>query len=102
MIGIVRVALRRPYTFVVMAMLILIFGTLSALRTPIDIFPNIGIPVISAVWTYKGMPPAGMSGRIIYFYERQLTTMVSDIEHIESQSLQGYGIVKIFFQPNVN
>ena len=102
MIGIVRVALARPYTFVVMALLILIFGTLSALRTPTDVFPNIGIPVVSAVWTYKGMPPDGMSGRIIYFYERQLTTMVSDIEHIESQSLQGYGIVKIFFHPNVN
>ncbi len=102
MIGIVRIALRRPYTFVVVAMLILIFGARSALRMPTDIFPNIGIPVVSVVWTYDGMPPDGMSGRIIYYYERQLTTMVGDIEHIESQSLLGYGIVKIFFQPNVN
>jgi multidrug efflux pump subunit AcrB len=102
MIAIVRIALRRPYTFVVLALLILIFGTLSAIRTPVDIFPNIGIPVISAVWNYTGLPPDGMAGRIVSVYERSLTTTVNDIQHIESQSLAGYGIVKIFFQPQVN
>src|SRR3979411_3215940 len=102
MIGIVRLALRRPYTFVVMALLILIFGTISALRTPTDIFPDIKIPVIAAVWNYTGLPADEMSGRIVSVYERSLTTTVNDIEHIESQSLAGYGIVKIFFQPNVN
>lgn len=102
MIGIVRLALGRPYTFVVMAILILIFGTISALRTPTDIFPDIKIPVIAAVWSYTGLPPDEMAGRIVSVYERSLTTTVNDIEHIESQSLAGYGIVKIFFQPGVN
>src|SRR5271157_2561544 len=102
MIAIVRIALSRPYTFVVMAMLILIFGVLSWVRTPTDIFPNIGIPVISAVWTYNGLPPDDMSGRIVYYYERTLSAQVNDIQHIESQSLPGYGVVKIFFQPGVN
>lgn len=100
--NIVALALRRPYTFIVLAILILIFGSLSATRTPTDIFPNIGIPVISVIWSYNGLPPDDMSGRIVYFYERALTTTVNDIEHIESQSLAGYGIVKIFFQPTVN
>ena len=99
---VVLIALRRPYTFVVLAILIAIFGVLSALRTPIDIFPNINIPVISVVWTYTGLPPNDMSGRIIYYYERTLTSQVGDIEHIESQSLSGYGVVKIFFRKNVN
>jgi multidrug efflux pump subunit AcrB len=102
MIGIVRVALRRPYTFVVMAMLILIFGVQSAIRTPTDILPNIGIPVVAAVWTYNGMSPDDMSGRIVYYYERTLSSQVNDIAHIESQSIFGYGVVKIFFQPSVN
>jgi multidrug efflux pump subunit AcrB len=102
MVGIVRIALTRPYTFVVLALLIVLFGVRAAVGTPTDIFPNIGIPVVSAVWQYAGMPPRDMSGRVIYFYERQLTAMVSDIQHIESQSLPGYGIVKIYFQPNVN
>ena len=102
MVGIVRLALSRPYTFVVMALLILIFGTISAIRTPTDIFPNIKIPVIAAVWNYTGLPPDEMSGRIISVYERSLTTTVNDIEHIESQSLAGYGVVKIFFQPGVD
>ena len=102
MTGIVRLALVRPYTFVVMAILILIFGVLSILRTPTDIFPEIGIPVISVVWSYTGLPPADMSGRIVSVYERVLTTTVNDIEHIESQSVPGYGIVKIYFQPSVN
>ena len=102
MIGIVRIALSRPYTFVVMAFLILIFGTISAFKTPTDIFPNIGIPVISVVWSYNGLPPEDMSGRVIYYYERTLSSQVSDIQHIESQSLAGYGVVKIFFQNGVN
>ena len=83
-------------------MLILIFGVLSWVRTPTDIFPNIGIPVISVVWTYNGLPPDDMSGRVIYYYERTLSAQVNDIQHIESQSLPGYGVVKVFFQPSVN
>jgi multidrug efflux pump subunit AcrB len=102
MIGIVRLALRRPYTFVVMAVLILIFGTASALRTPTDIFPNINIPVISVVFSYTGLPADDMAGRIVTFYERSLPNAVNDIEHIESQSMVNYGIIKIFFQPTVN
>ena len=102
MIGIVRLALRRPYTFVVMAVLILLFGTASALRTPTDIFPNINIPVISVVFSYTGLPADDMAGRIVTFYERSLPNSVNDIEHIESQSIVNYGIIKIFFQPTVN
>jgi multidrug efflux pump subunit AcrB len=102
MIGIVRLALRRPYTFVVMALLILIFGTASALRTPTDIFPNINIPVISVVFTFTGLPADDMAGRVVTFYERSLPNSVNDIEHIESQSIANYGIIKIFFQPTVN
>ncbi len=102
MLAIVRIALSRPYTFVVMAMLILIFGISSWFKTPTDIFPNIGIPVVAAVWSYNGLPPEAMSGRIVYYYERTLSSQVNDIEHIESQSLAGYGVVKIFFQPSVN
>jgi multidrug efflux pump subunit AcrB len=102
MVGIVRLALRRPYTFIVMALLIMIFGVASALRTPTDIFPNINIPVISVIFSYTGLPPDDMAGRIVTFYERSLTTSVNDIEHIESQSIPNYGIIKIFFQPTVN
>ena len=99
---IVQIALRRPYTFVVFALLIAIFGTLSGSRMPVDIFPNINIPVVSVVWTYNGLLPNDMSSRVIYYYERYMTAQVSDIEHLESQSLNGYGVVKIFFQKNVN
>ncbi|HET6309247.1 MAG TPA: efflux RND transporter permease subunit, partial [Rhodopila sp.] len=102
MLGLVRIALRRPYTFVVLAILIVIFGVLAAVKTPTDIFPAIRIPVVSVVWTYNGLPPDDMSGRVVYYYERTLTSQVSDIQHIESQSLPGYGVVKIFFQPGVN
>jgi multidrug efflux pump subunit AcrB len=102
MIAIVKLALRRPYTFIVMAVLIMIFGVASALRTPTDIFPNIDIPVVSVVFSYTGLPPDDMAGRIVTFYERSLTTSVNDIEHIESQSIPNYGIIKIFFQPTVN
>jgi len=100
--GIVRIALERPYTFVVMALLILIIGPLAALRTPTDIFPDIRIPVIAAAWQYTGLPPDQMAGRITTLYERVLTTTVNDIEHIEANSYAGFGIVKIFFQPGVN
>ena len=99
---IVLTALRRPYTFVVLAVVIALFGVRSALLTPTDIFPNINIPVVSVVWTYNGLLPNDMSGRVIYYYERTLTAQVGDIEHIESQSLNGYGVVKIFFQKNVD
>ena len=102
MLAIVRIALSRPYTFIVMAILIVIAGVGASLRTPTDIFPNIGIPVVAVVWTYNGLSPDDMSGRVIYYYERTLSAQVNDIEHIESQSLQGYGVVRIFFQPDVN
>jgi CzcA family heavy metal efflux pump len=102
MIWLVRVALQRPYTFIVLAILILIFGPLAILRTPTDIFPDIKIPVISAVWSYTGLSPEDMAGRVVYGYERSLSATVNDIDHIESQSLPGYGIVKIYFQPNVD
>jgi multidrug efflux pump subunit AcrB len=101
-VWIVLTALRRPYTFVVLAVVIAIFGVRAVLLTPTDIFPNINIPVVSVVWTYTGLLPNDMSGRVIYFYERYLTAQVADIEHIESQSLSGYGVVKIFFQKNVD
>jgi multidrug efflux pump subunit AcrB len=102
MTGIVKIALQRPYTFVVMAMLILLFGIGAALRTPIDIFPNINIPVVAVVFNYTGLPPDDMAGRVVTFYERALTTSVNNIEHIDSQSIPNYGIIKIFFQPTVN
>ncbi|PLZ02940.1 RND transporter [Burkholderia sp. WAC0059] len=102
MIALVRIALRRPYTFVVLAIFILIIGPLAALRTPTDIFPNIGIPVISVVWQYTGLPPDQMAGRITSPFERTLTTTVNDVEHIEAESVAGFGIIKIFFQPGVN
>ncbi len=100
--AIVLVALRRPLTFVVMGILIVLFGTMAVLRTPTDIFPNIRIPVVAVVWTYNGLSPQDMSGRVIYYYERALTATVENIEHIESQSLYGRGIVKIFFLPGTN
>jgi multidrug efflux pump subunit AcrB len=99
---IVQVALKRPFTFVVLALLIALFGLRSAFLTPTDIFPNINIPVISVVWTYTGLLPNDMSGRVIYYYERTLTAQVGDIDHVESQSLDGYGVVKIFFRKNVD
>src|ERR1700759_4692059 len=99
---IVQVALRRPYTFIVLAFVIAIFGSLSALRTPTDIFPSINIPVVSVVWTYSGLLPKDMSDRVIYYYERQLTSQVNGIQHTESQSLNGYGVVKVFFQKDVD
>src|SRR5450631_4725445 len=96
--GIVRIALGRPYTFVVLAVLILIVGPLAALRTPTDIFPEIRIPIIAVVWGYTGLPPDEMSGRVMLQFERALTTTVNNIEHIEATSYTGVGIVKVFFQ----
>src|ERR1700755_3636462 len=102
MIALVRIALSRPYTFVVLALLLLLLGPLAALRTPTDIFPDIRIPVIGVVWQYTGLPPDQMAGRITSPFERTLTTTVNDIEHIVANSYNGFGIVKIFFQPNVD
>ncbi|MEP7043946.1 MAG: efflux RND transporter permease subunit [Dokdonella sp.] len=102
MIGIVRIALQRPYTFIVLALLILLIGPLAALRTPTDIFPEIRIPIIAVAWQYTGLPPDEMAGRITTLYERVLTTTVNNIEHIEATSYNGFGIVKIFFHPGVN
>src|SRR5690349_2250854 len=99
---IVALALRRPYTFVVMALLILILTPIIVLRTPTDIFPDINIPVISIVWNYQGLSPKEMSDRITSTTERALTTLVNDIDHIESQSLNGVAVVKIFFRPRAN
>jgi CzcA family heavy metal efflux pump len=99
---IVALALRRPYTFIVMALLILILTPVVLLRTPTDIFPEIDIPVISMVWTYQGLSPKDMSDRITSVTERALTTLVDNIEHVESQSLNGVAVVKIFFRPSAN
>jgi len=98
----VKVALDRPYTFIVMALMILIFGPLAAIRTPTDIFPNIGIPVVGVAFSFTGLSPDEMGARMLANYERFLTTTVNDVEHVESQSMTGLGIVKIFFQPNVD
>jgi multidrug efflux pump subunit AcrB len=102
MIALVRIALSRPYTFVVLALLLLIIGPLAALRTPTDIFPDIRIPVIGVVWQYTGLPPDQMAGRIVSPFQRALTTTVNDKEHIVANSYNGFGIIKIFFQPNVD
>lgn len=102
MAALVRIALRLPYTFVVLALLILLTGGLAALRTPIDIFPDIRIPVIATVWQYTGLPPDQLAGRMVTPFERALTTTVNDIEHIEANSYNGIGVVKIFFQPSVD
>jgi len=102
MVGIVRIALRRPYTFVVLALAILIVGPLAALRTPVDIFPNIRIPVIAVIWQYTGLPPQEMAGRMATLFERALTTTVNDIEHIEATSYTTISVTKVFFQPGVD
>jgi CzcA family heavy metal efflux pump len=100
--ALVRIALARPYTFVVMAVLIMIGGIMAALRTPTDIFPDIRVPVIGVAFNFAGMAPGEMSNRIVTPFERFLTTTVNDVEHTESQSLPGIGIIKIFFQPGVD
>jgi len=98
---IVRLALRRPYTFVVLSMLIALLGIGSAIETPKDIFPNINIPVITIVWTYAGLTPTEMEGRVVTVCERALTTTVNDMEHTESESYQGIAVIKVYFQPQV-
>ncbi|MFT3804543.1 MAG: efflux RND transporter permease subunit [Burkholderiaceae bacterium] len=99
---IVQVALRRPYTFIVMALMILLATPLALMRMPIDVFPDIDIPVVSIIWNYNGLPAQEMGSRIATVNERGLTTTVNDIEHIESQSVAGVSIVKVFFQPGVD
>ncbi len=99
---IVRLALSRPYTFIVMAILILLFGILTILRTPTDIFPEIKIPIVSVIWSYAGLPPEEMAGRITSSFERALTTTVNDIEHIESQALLGISVTKVYFHEGTN
>src|SRR5882672_5834162 len=97
---IVRVALQRPYTFVVLAVLISLVSPVLILRTPTDIFPNINIPVIAVAWQFTGLNPEEMEGRITTQFERVLTTTVDNIEHIESTTVNGQAMVKIFLQPN--
>ena len=99
---IVRLALRRPYTFAVVALLLMVLGPLAIMNMPVDIFPNINIPVITIIWHYDGFSPEQMADRIVTISERSLTTTVNDIEHIESTSLYGVAVVKVFFQPGVN
>ena len=99
---IVRLALRRPYTFIVLAILLFMIGPLAIMRTPTDIFPNINIPVVSIVWSYGGFSAEDMANRITSNYERALTSDVEDIEHIESQSLNGVSVIKIFFHPGAD
>jgi CzcA family heavy metal efflux pump len=99
---IVRLALRRPYTFVVLSLLLFLLGPVVIERTPVDIFPNIDIPVVSVLWSYAGLSPQQLSDRITVQFERSLTTTVNDIEHTESQTLNGVAVIKVYFRPNVN
>src|ERR1039457_6026005 len=97
---IVRLALRRPYTFVVVSLLIAILGVAAIITMPVDIFPYIDIPVVSIVWSYNGLSPEEMEKRIVTTFERSMTTTVNDIEHIESQSYSGASVIRVYFQPN--
>ena len=99
---IVRLALQRPYTFIVMALVIILLTPVVLLRTPTDIFPDINIPVISLVWTFTGLEPQEMEQRITGNVERGIATLVNDVEHTESQSLNGIAVIKVYFQPNAN
>src|SRR5271167_4930082 len=99
---VIKVALNRPYTFIVLALLILLAAPFVVLRTPTDIFPNIDIPVIAVAWQYAGLSPEEMEGRITTVYERVLTTTVDNIEHIESTTVNGTAIVKIYLQPTAS
>ena len=99
---IVRLALRRPYTFVVLSLLLFFLGPVVIQRTPVDIFPNIDIPVVSVIWNYQGFSPQQLSDRIVVQFERSLTTTVNDIEHTESETLNGVSVTKVYFHPNVN
>src|ERR1700686_45096 len=99
---IVRLALARPYTFIVFSLVLLLISPVILLRTPVDIFPSIDIPVISVIWSYTGLPPSEMETRVVSIFERSLTTLVNNIEHIESQSLNGVAVIKVFLQPGAN
>src|SRR5512133_4101080 len=99
---IVDLALRRPYTFVVMALLIILLTPVVILRTPTDIFPEINIPVIAVVWNYTGMGAEEMEGRMTSVYERVLTTLVNNVEHLESMTVNGLAVVKVFLQPGAS
>jgi multidrug efflux pump subunit AcrB len=99
---IVRLALRRPYTFVVLALLIAVMGGLSITTMPVDIFPKINIPVISVIWSYGSLSPNEMQDRITTIVERALTTTVSNIEHMESRSVRGTSVIKLFFHPGAD
>ena len=99
---IVRLALSRPYTFVVMAVLIAILGGAAIVTMPVDIFPYIDIPIVSVLYAYNGLSPDEMEKRVLTPFERSLTSNVNDIEHIESQAYNGYAVVRIYFHPNVN
>lgn len=101
MMGLVRIALERPYTFVVMAALIAILGIASILTMPTDIFPAINIPVVSVVWNYNGLAPDDMANRIVTISERAMTTTVNGIEHLESRSYNGAAVIRVYFQPSV-
>src|SRR5713226_6783614 len=96
---IVRLALRRPYTFVVMALVIILLGVITIGRMPTDIFPEMNIPVVSVIWTFAGMSPEDMEKRMVTISERAMTTTVNAIEHIESQAMQGVSVVQVFFHP---
>ena len=97
---IVRLALRRPYTFVVAALLVLVLGAVTIDRMSTDVFPEINVPVVGCIWSYGGVPAEEMEKRILTIAERSYTTTVNDIEHMESQSLNGFGIIKVYFHPN--
>src|SRR6202453_1312055 len=99
---IVKIALSRPYTFIVLAILILIAAPVEIFRTPTDIFPNIDIPVVSVAWTYTGLNPEELEGRLTTPYEKTLTALVDNIEHVESTTYNGTAVVKIFLQPNAS
>ena len=99
---IVRLALNRPYTFVVLSLLIVIISAVAILQTPTDIFPNIDIPVVAAVWSYTGLPPEEMQNRIGNSFQRSVTQQVNDIEHLDAQAYHGISLVRIFLQPNAN
>src|SRR5690242_10661081 len=100
--GIVRIALQRPLTFIVMAVLILIFGGIAAVTTPADIFPDIKIPAIGVAWSYTGLSADDMAGRVMYPFERTVSTLVNDVASLESNSIAGIGVERIFFQPGVD
>ena len=97
---IVRLALRRPYTFVVVALLIVALGMVTIVRMSTDIFPNVDIPVVTVIWSFTGISPDDMEKRVVTITERAFTTTVNDIEHMESQSMYGVGVIKVFFHPN--